>query len=67
HQYTRRMLLDTLLLFQAPFPKGHIQDNLRLLCNLQFFPVTEYTWYSIFTMLCCCFPLGTAALVYSLS
>ncbi|KTG01627.1 hypothetical protein cypCar_00043185 [Cyprinus carpio] len=30
-------------------------------------PVTDYTCYSIFTMLCCCFHLGTAALVYSLS
>ncbi|RXN20636.1 tumor suppressor candidate 5-like protein [Labeo rohita] len=30
-------------------------------------PLPEYTWYSIFTLLCCCLPLGTAALVYSLS
>ncbi|KAK2903533.1 hypothetical protein QQF64_009328 [Cirrhinus molitorella] len=30
-------------------------------------PMPEYTCYSIFTMLCCCFHLGTAALVYSVS
>ncbi|KAK2903535.1 hypothetical protein Q8A67_008248 [Cirrhinus molitorella] len=30
-------------------------------------PMPEYTCYSIFTLICCCLPLGTAALVYSLS
>ncbi len=30
-------------------------------------PMPEYTCYSIFTLLCCCLPLGTAALVYSLT
>ncbi|KAL1258750.1 hypothetical protein QQF64_009327 [Cirrhinus molitorella] len=29
-------------------------------------PLPEYTWYSMFTLLCCCLHLGTAALVYSL-
>ncbi|XP_016339118.1 synapse differentiation-inducing gene protein 1-like isoform X1 [Sinocyclocheilus anshuiensis] len=30
-------------------------------------PVPDYMGYSIFTMLCCCFPLGIAALIYSCS
>jgi len=30
-------------------------------------PVPDYLCYSIFTMLCCCLPLGIAALVYSWS
>ncbi|XP_078109647.1 uncharacterized protein LOC144519966 [Sander vitreus] len=30
-------------------------------------PVNDYLCYSIFTMLCCCFPLGIAALIYSIS
>lgn len=30
-------------------------------------PAPDYTCYSIFTLLCCFLPLGTAALVYSLS
>lgn len=30
-------------------------------------PVKDYFGYSIFTMLCCCLPLGIAALIYSIS
>ncbi|XP_029958726.1 proline-rich transmembrane protein 1-like [Salarias fasciatus] len=30
-------------------------------------PVNDYLCYSIFTMICCCMPLGIAALIYSLS
>ncbi|XP_035528067.1 proline-rich transmembrane protein 1 [Morone saxatilis] len=30
-------------------------------------PVNDYMCYSIFTMLCCCLPLGIAALIYSIS
>ncbi|XP_016339412.1 synapse differentiation-inducing gene protein 1-like [Sinocyclocheilus anshuiensis] len=30
-------------------------------------PVPDYLGYSIFTMLCCCLPLGIAALIYSWS
>ncbi|XP_073704056.1 proline-rich transmembrane protein 1-like [Garra rufa] len=30
-------------------------------------PLPDYLCYSIFTMLCCCMPLGSAALVYSLT
>ncbi|XP_077455161.1 uncharacterized protein LOC144073310 [Stigmatopora argus] len=30
-------------------------------------PVKDYMCYSIFTMLCCCLPLGLAALIYSIN
>ncbi|MGH0189884.1 UNVERIFIED_CONTAM: hypothetical protein FKN15_039525 [Acipenser sinensis] len=30
-------------------------------------PMPDYLGYSIFTMLCCCLPLGIAALIYSIS
>ncbi|KAM4736593.1 uncharacterized protein FYW61_006705 [Anableps anableps] len=30
-------------------------------------PVDDYMCYSIFTMFCCCLPLGIAALIYSIS
>ncbi|XP_058601656.1 synapse differentiation-inducing gene protein 1-like [Onychostoma macrolepis] len=30
-------------------------------------PLPDYLGYSIFTLLCCCMPLGSAALVYSLT
>ncbi|KAM8871004.1 uncharacterized protein AB9W97_017541 [Spinachia spinachia] len=30
-------------------------------------PVKDYLFYSIFTLLCCCLPLGIAALIYSIS
>ncbi|XP_057690546.1 synapse differentiation-inducing gene protein 1-like [Corythoichthys intestinalis] len=30
-------------------------------------PVKDYMCYSIFTLLCCCLPLGIAALVYSIN
>lgn len=30
-------------------------------------PVPDYLGYSIFTMLCCCLPLGIAGLIYSIS
>ncbi|KAI7806926.1 synapse differentiation-inducing gene protein 1-like [Triplophysa rosa] len=29
-------------------------------------PLPDYLGYSIFTLLCCCFPLGIAALIYSI-
>ncbi|KAI7806161.1 putative interferon-induced transmembrane protein 3 [Triplophysa rosa] len=29
-------------------------------------PLSDYLGYSIFTLLCCCFPLGIAALIYSI-
>ncbi|MBN3276956.1 SYN1L protein, partial [Polyodon spathula] len=31
------------------------------------YPMPDYLGYSIFTMLCCCLPLGIAALIYSIS
>ncbi|XP_020489703.1 proline rich transmembrane protein 1B [Labrus bergylta] len=30
-------------------------------------PVNDYLCYSVFTMICCCLPLGVAALIYSIS
>ncbi|MCJ8745417.1 hypothetical protein PDJAM_G00129920 [Pangasius djambal] len=30
-------------------------------------PIPDYLGYSIFTMLCCCLPLGIAALIYSIN
>uniref|UniRef100_A0A3B3QIK2 Si:rp71-77l1.1 n=1 Tax=Paramormyrops kingsleyae TaxID=1676925 RepID=A0A3B3QIK2_9TELE len=30
-------------------------------------PVPDYLGYSIFTILCCCLPLGIAGLIYSIS
>ncbi|XP_062255546.1 proline-rich transmembrane protein 1-like [Platichthys flesus] len=30
-------------------------------------PVSDYMCYSIFTLMCCCLPLGIAALIYSIS
>lgn len=30
-------------------------------------PVNDYLGYSIFTLLCCCLPLGVAALIYSIT
>ncbi|KAF7226343.1 interferon-induced transmembrane protein 1 [Nothobranchius furzeri] len=30
-------------------------------------PVNDYLGFSIFTLLCCCLPLGIAALIYSIS
>ncbi|XP_060936818.1 proline-rich transmembrane protein 1-like [Limanda limanda] len=30
-------------------------------------PVTDYMCYSVFTLMCCCLPLGIAALIYSIS
>ncbi|XP_039540977.1 proline-rich transmembrane protein 1-like [Pimephales promelas] len=39
--------------------------------NVSFTPLTnpesDYLCYSIFTLLCCCMPLGSAALVYSIT
>ncbi|XP_017265391.1 proline-rich transmembrane protein 1-like [Kryptolebias marmoratus] len=31
------------------------------------YPVNDYLGYSIFTLLCCCLPLGIAALIHSIS
>ncbi|TRY65385.1 hypothetical protein DNTS_018611 [Danionella cerebrum] len=31
------------------------------------YPLPDYMAYSIFTMICCCLPLGVAALIYSIN
>ncbi|XP_014915128.1 proline-rich transmembrane protein 1-like [Poecilia latipinna] len=51
----------------------HIQQNVFIgqqqptVVLLQESPVSDYIGYSIFTMLCCCFPLGIFALTYSIA
>ncbi|ETE57189.1 hypothetical protein L345_17098, partial [Ophiophagus hannah] len=37
-----------------------------LITNVQSVNEPDYLGYSIFTLLCCCLPLGIAALVYSI-
>ncbi|ROL41414.1 hypothetical protein DPX16_6812 [Anabarilius grahami] len=55
---------------QGPYP-GQTVVTVRRPVNVSFTPLTnpqpDYLCYSIFTMLCCCLPLGSAALVYSIT
>ncbi|XDV40899.1 hypothetical protein PO909_009896 [Leuciscus waleckii] len=60
---------------QGPYAQGPYPGQSVVTVRRTFFvtaapqanPVPDYLCYSIFTMLCCCLPLGFAALVYSWS
>ncbi|XP_067304098.1 interferon-induced transmembrane protein 1-like [Pseudorasbora parva] len=53
---------------QGPYP-GHpavtVQPAVYLINAPLAYPLPDYLCYSIFTLLCCCFPLGIVALIYS--
>ncbi|CAM4704316.1 unnamed protein product [Leuciscus chuanchicus] len=55
---------------QGPYP-GQTVVTVQPPVNVSFTPLTnpepDYLCYSIFTLLCCCLPLGSAALVYSIT
>ncbi|ROL41412.1 Synapse differentiation-inducing gene protein 1-like [Anabarilius grahami] len=55
---------------QGPYP-GQTVVTVQPPVNMSFTPLTnplpDHLCYSIFTMLCCCLPLGSAALVYSIT
>ncbi|XDV40813.1 hypothetical protein PO909_009814 [Leuciscus waleckii] len=55
---------------QGPYP-GQTVVTVQPPVNVSFTPLTnpepDYLPYSIFTLLCCCLPLGSAALVYSIT
>ncbi|KAK9961390.1 hypothetical protein ABG768_009180 [Culter alburnus] len=55
---------------QGPYP-GHpavtVQPAVYLANTPLAYPLPDYLGYSIFTMLCCCLPLGIAALIYSIN
>ncbi|XP_041701119.2 calcium-binding protein P [Coregonus clupeaformis] len=59
---------------QGQFPPGQytqstvtVQPTVFVTQGALPFPLPDYLGYSIFTMLCCCLPLGIAALIYSIS
>ncbi|XP_073341283.1 uncharacterized protein [Pagrus major] len=62
---------------QQPYPAGQqypgqpvavaVQPTVYVTQGPLAHPVNDYLCYSIFTMLCCCLPLGIAALIYSIS
>ncbi|XP_056331248.1 synapse differentiation-inducing gene protein 1-like [Danio aesculapii] len=56
--------------YQGPYP-GHqavtVQPAIYVTTTPLAYPLPDYLGYSIFTMLCCCFPLGIAALIYSIN
>ncbi|XP_051721060.1 synapse differentiation-inducing gene protein 1-like [Ctenopharyngodon idella] len=55
---------------QGPYP-GHpavtVQPAVYLTNIPLAYPLPDYLCYSIFTMLCCCLPLGIVALIYSIN
>ncbi|XP_017309381.1 synapse differentiation-inducing gene protein 1 [Ictalurus punctatus] len=44
-----------------------VQPTMFVTPAIQVNPVPDYLAYSIFTMVCCCLPLGIAALIYSIN
>jgi len=53
--------VQTVVTVQPPFNVSFV--SFTPLTN----PESDYLCYSIFTLLCCCMPLGSAALVYSIT
>ncbi|XP_052002269.1 proline-rich transmembrane protein 1-like [Xyrauchen texanus] len=54
---------------QGPYPNQHavtVQPTVYVTVSPLVNPQPDYLGYSIFTLLCCCFPLGIAALIYSI-
>lgn len=55
---------------QGPYP-GHpavtVQPSVYLTNTPLAYPLPDYLLYSIFNLLCCCFPLGIVALIYSIN
>ncbi|XP_051575437.1 proline-rich transmembrane protein 1-like [Myxocyprinus asiaticus] len=54
---------------QGPFPGQPVvtaQSTMYVTVTPLANPQPDYLGYSIFTMLCCCLPLGIAALIYSI-
>ncbi|XP_066537629.1 trafficking regulator of GLUT4 1-like [Hoplias malabaricus] len=55
---------------QGPYPSLSavtVQPTVHVTSGPLIPPLPDYLCYSIFTLLCCCLPLGIAALVYSIS
>ncbi|XP_042165577.1 annexin A11-like [Oncorhynchus tshawytscha] len=65
--------------YSQPYPQGQyspghypqstvtVQPTVFVTRGALPYPLPDYLGYSIFTMLCCCLPLGIAALIYSIS
>ncbi|KAI4889088.1 hypothetical protein NFI96_003012 [Prochilodus magdalenae] len=56
--------------YQGPYPGQPavtVQPTVYVTAAPLAQPLPDYLGYSIFTMLCCCLPLGIAALVYSIN
>ncbi|KAL0984985.1 hypothetical protein UPYG_G00151450 [Umbra pygmaea] len=58
---------------QGQYPQGQgpqstitVQPTIFVTQGPLVHPLPDYLCYSIFTLLCCCFPLGIAALIYSI-